>query len=172
MYCFCQHVWGVGRGEPDKDFGGTPVYSRDRGGHQNTCREGQIVKWHLYIIGRGMGGTHVRDKGRGLDGGLRGRVVFILYHKLVRNLFHCIVLSLPKASQNGKNHPPATPAPSPHLGPFAKTKSPVTLCLNPALVVVNLCSKHNHQPILNMEGDFSKIKIGLISLNKMERQRK
>ena len=36
----------------------------------------------------------------------KGQVVFILYHKLVRYLFYCIVLSPPKASQNGKNHFP------------------------------------------------------------------
>ena len=50
----------------------------------------------------------------------KGRVVFILYHKLVRYLFYCIVLSPPKESQNGKNRfpagagcfaPPSTPLP-------------------------------------------------------------
>ena len=43
-----------------------------------------------------------------------------------------------------------------------KLSPPVTLCL----VVVNFFSKHNYQPILSMEGNFSKIKIGVITLNK------
>ena len=32
----------------------------------------------------------------------KGQVVLIFYHKLVGYLFYCIVLSPPKASQNGK----------------------------------------------------------------------
>ena len=79
-------------------------------------------------------------------------------------------------------HSPCTslpPGPCPNspcswrpLWPLPKIEPPVTLCLDPALVVVNFCSKHNYQPILNMDGYFSKIKIGLITLNKMEKQRK
>ena len=41
--------------------------SRDGGGHQKTSWERLIVKGYLYVIGRGVGGTHVHDRGRGLD---------------------------------------------------------------------------------------------------------
>ena len=51
MFCFCRHVWGVGGGALDEDFGEAPVCSRDGGGHQNTIWEGLIVTGHLYVRG-------------------------------------------------------------------------------------------------------------------------
>ena len=78
------------------------MFSRDRGGHQNTIREGLIVKGHLYVTGptcvcgwgwgRWEEGAHVRDRG-GDQMNWEGHVVFILYHKYLRYLFYCIILS-------------------------------------------------------------------------------
>ena len=90
MHCFCWHVW-------------EPVCSRDGGRHQNTRLEGLIVKGHLYVIGHGVGGTYVRDRGSGLNDELEEVSCVYLLSNLVCYLFKCIVLSHPKASQNGKN---------------------------------------------------------------------
>ena len=40
------------------------------------------------------------------------------------------------------------------------------------VVVIKFGSKPTYQRILNMDGDFLKIRIGLITLNKMDKQRK